>query len=156
MGQVSDPTQQKAMGAITKYGPPFFFLIMAFQTASVQILFLVGSLYSLFQTVLFRSPTFRSLTGLYPLSGKPAASSGKKTLNTYVNPQEAASSQTVKARWQRFRGRIQETTDKYTKGKSTPARLSKTDLDRAKQYEKDRRAEIEAAREAYLKRQQRR
>jgi hypothetical protein len=127
--------------------------------AGMQWLAFVTSCWSFFQSSILRSPRFRAWANIARLptdknAFKKKDGPYKGTINAYRTPDEIAKSHTISARWTSMRKPLTDYFEKQTKKKKT-TRLSTRDLDKAKQYEKERRAEIDAARERYLNEQKR-
>lgn len=127
--------------------------------AGMQWIAFTTSLWSVMQSTLLRSPTFRRWANIARLPVNQNAFKKKEgpykgTVNSYRTPDEIAKSHTMAARWKNMRKPITEYMNKQQKKKKT-TRLSPRDLDKAKQYEKERRAEIDAARERFLNDQKR-
>lgn len=136
------------------FAPGVTTLIFFNLPAGMQWLAFITGVWAAGQGTLLRSPTVRRWINIAPLPTNRRAYNApttnyKGTINTYRAPSEIAQSHTLSSRWKATRKTFDTYMQKQTKNKKT-TRLTQTDLDKAKQYEKERRAEIDAARERYL------
>ena len=127
--------------------------------AGMQYVALMSAVWSVLQGALLRWPAFRAWAGIVPLPEnrnllKPTGPY-QGTVNTYRTPDEIAKSHTLAERWKRVKQPASDYLKTQMKGKKS-TRIGARDIDKARQYEKERRAEIEAARERFLEGQRKR
>jgi hypothetical protein len=139
------------MRIMTNVLPGVLFVVSVSMPSGVQLLFFMTAVYGWLQATSFRSPGFRRLVNITPLPAPEAAA--KPKINSYIPPAEAAKQDTVTERVRRVLDRAKGIMTSRKRNSGADKRLSKAELDKAREYEKARRAEIEAAREEYLRRQ---